>query len=438
MKQQLLISILLLFSAVYSFAQKELEFNNDRILVISGGGAKGAWGAGLAKRLSEDNKLYHHIIGTSTGALIAPYAILNKFDSLRYAYTSITSKDVFNRYPFREEKGHVKIRNINAIKSINRESIGDSYKLKKLISKFYLKNHYDKLKETNSSITVCVVNFRTGKTEYKSSKNYSHPDMINWIWASSNEPIFMNPYIDDVNKNRYYDGGLVDNVPLKYAIDSFAMIDSNVKYIDVIVHNPQQGMLDTSWGMDPLDKTEISYNVKLLQTLLRTIEILRTDVRINDLDEVNKNYNKTGFLQNDNDNIKVTIYYMPDFLIEKYQHDLRFEKALMMEAFDRGYQKKYVGIDSFLIPRGRVKEIVQNEEYAYECLLNEDKGQAQMCILEVTKLKSNYKKFNEVSQILEKTDDWNIIYETILKKNGNEMSEKNQQKFKTKLTEINK
>ncbi len=74
--------------------------SNDRIAVISGGGAYGAWGAGLSERLYNirlnnrkqfgDNPSvckncgdYRIVIGTSTGSLMAPLILVNRYADLR-------------------------------------------------------------------------------------------------------------------------------------------------------------------------------------------------------------------------------------------------------------------------------------------------------------------------------------------------------------------
>jgi hypothetical protein len=68
-------------------------------LVLSSGGADGAFGAGLLNGLSESGKRpdYAVVTGVSTGALMAPFAFAgSKYDgALRDAYTKITAADIF-------------------------------------------------------------------------------------------------------------------------------------------------------------------------------------------------------------------------------------------------------------------------------------------------------------------------------------------------------
>jgi hypothetical protein len=89
-------------------------------LAISGGGANGAYGAGLIYRWSEagDKPTFQLVTGVSTGALTAPFAFLGKdWDSqLRYAYSgpkvphllrsrgllSLLTPGVYSKAPLRE------------------------------------------------------------------------------------------------------------------------------------------------------------------------------------------------------------------------------------------------------------------------------------------------------------------------------------------------
>ena len=71
------------------------------VLAISGGGANGAYGAGLLKGWSQEGSrpVFKVVTGVSTGALIAPFAFLGKeYDNeLEKYYTTMSTKDVMAR-----------------------------------------------------------------------------------------------------------------------------------------------------------------------------------------------------------------------------------------------------------------------------------------------------------------------------------------------------
>jgi predicted acylesterase/phospholipase RssA len=68
-------------------------------LILTSGGADGAFGAGLLNGLTEAGKRpdYAVVTGVSTGALIAPFAFAgSRYDeALRKAYTEVTAADIF-------------------------------------------------------------------------------------------------------------------------------------------------------------------------------------------------------------------------------------------------------------------------------------------------------------------------------------------------------
>jgi predicted acylesterase/phospholipase RssA len=62
-------------------------------LVISGGGAYGAYGVGTIAGLDKD---YDVVAGVSTGALMGALVMLKKWDTLKDAYTSVNQKSIFD------------------------------------------------------------------------------------------------------------------------------------------------------------------------------------------------------------------------------------------------------------------------------------------------------------------------------------------------------
>jgi Patatin-like phospholipase len=85
---------------------KVLPPSNGAWLAMSGGGADGAFAAGLLNGWSQSGKRpdFSVVTGASIGALLAPYAFLGaKFDDdLRQAMVSITGADIFEDRPTHE------------------------------------------------------------------------------------------------------------------------------------------------------------------------------------------------------------------------------------------------------------------------------------------------------------------------------------------------
>jgi hypothetical protein len=95
---RLILSIIITLPFMSVFSQSTKPYN-DRLLVVGGGGARGAWGAGYAQYLTRKNGPYKVAFGTSTGSLMIPMIILNDLTTLKTAYTSVTQKSIFNINP---------------------------------------------------------------------------------------------------------------------------------------------------------------------------------------------------------------------------------------------------------------------------------------------------------------------------------------------------
>ena len=314
-------------------------FGQNRIMVISGGGAKGAWGGGLAEALHEkDYKEYKIVIGTSTGSLMAPFITLNAYDQLKEGYTNVRDKDIFNVRPFKTRgKKRGQLRPINAFLRIllARKSLGETKRLRKTIKRFFTDSLYQEIRKSPDSLEFIptVVNVNQSKTEFKSSKNYDYENIVNWMWASSNQPVFMSLYKERVNgKKQYYvDGGLKDFIPINKAIEIARK--ENIDSIDVIVHSKDYPT------EDPLKK------VGILKLIVRTLSIFSNDVKENDLysakllDRFGKKIQEASGRNKPSKNtgIVLTIYFMPDIDHDQISNSLLFDKEQMLQLWKRGY-----------------------------------------------------------------------------------------------------
>lgn len=304
----------------------------DRVLVISGGGARGAWGGGLAQALHESGKDYQVVIGTSTGSLLAPLAVIDSFARLEEAYTSVTHKDIFNVRPFYtkgKKKGQV--RGFNAFWRIitGRKTLGESKRLKKTIREYFTEAEFNAINRSpeNLEVIATVVNLQADSTEYKSSRDYSYEQMVDWIWASANQPVFMSLYkFRDENGERdyYADGGVKENVPIRQAIMKAREIGATE--IDVIIHSTDEPRLDSL------------HKLRILKLLARTIDLFSTEVRENDVD-IARLLGRMGGLNGLTEmaeGIKVTVYYMPAEDYNRIPNSLVFEKEDMGILWEKG------------------------------------------------------------------------------------------------------
>ena len=292
-----------------NFCYSQEKNDTKRTLIISGGGARGSWGAGFAKGLVESGKEYECVGGTSAGALIMSSVILNQFESLEMLFNTITNKDVYNVNPIRSN-GKIRV-----FKSILRalfgySSIGESKNLRKLIEKTFTEKDYKNILQQKKTLFCVTTNLNTSKKFIKSTNSSSYTDMLDWIWASASVPVLMKPVQKDGQS--WADGGLTDNVPIEGAL-----VNSS-KIIDVIVLFPQE---PTLWESSK----------KLTNIAGRTFNIIlntssKDDIIIGEL------------LAELAEGTELNIYYMPEEDANFLSNIFSFDNKFLSKGFSRGYK----------------------------------------------------------------------------------------------------
>lgn len=244
-----------------------MSAEQPKALVISGGGARGAWGVGVAKALSiAKSNEYQCLVGTSTGSLMGSLVLTKEFEKLEEAYTSVTQKSIFNVNPFTKKGG------INALVAgwrilRKKETFGESKPLREnLIPKFLTKATFDKIQQEGREFVATVTSLTNNEVAYKSTKEVGYEDMLDWIWASANQPVYMSNLCKD--GEIWADGGVKDYLPISQAINLGA------KHVDIIVHNTEE-LLSKNWQQ----------NGEPLKLLLRVINVLTVDVAEDNISE---------------------------------------------------------------------------------------------------------------------------------------------------------
>jgi NTE family protein len=304
--------------------ETSLSKENKRILVVSGGGSRGAWGAGFARYLSDKFGTYKVAYGTSTGSLMIPFVITNNFDELKEAYTSVKQKDIFETNPFKEN-GELKIPTLVWRILRGKPSLGETRNLRKLIDKFLTPEIYAQIRNPDNGLQfgVTVVNLRTAKRSVKCSTDIQDVDeMRDWMWASANQPLFMTYYPGKTN-GFYVDGGVYDTIPILPALQ-YAAAHEDIHNIDVIINQPKNPIVNDN--CEP--KT-------ILQGLSRVVELWKTEVADDDV--------LIGLLTADVDllaygpqTIVLNLYYFPSELYADNSYDLQFVKEKMQKLWAEG------------------------------------------------------------------------------------------------------
>lgn len=181
----------------------------DAALVLEGGGMRGAYTQAVLDVFIEHDIDFSYIVGISVGSGNA-MSFMSKqkgrtFDlSLNYSHSMVGLKQLFK---------HGSYFNLDRLfNELDKELFFD----------------YDAFKQNDSQFYVGAFNVETGKVDYfdKASIEKSNDPAI----ASSSLPILNK--MKRIGDNKYFDGGLVDAIPLNKAIE-----DGNEKIV-VVLTNP--------------------------------------------------------------------------------------------------------------------------------------------------------------------------------------------------------
>lgn len=235
----------------------------SRALVLSGGGDKGAFSVGVAKRLLEEGNSFDFFSGTSTGAMIAPLLAIGETDTLQRIYTNVKKSDILKTdHPY-----------------VRLAATGSMYEvspLRNLLNNTFSDSIYERIMNSGKHIFLSAVSLNNMQITYFTNSDYlkgnsrydvikwrNRPEMIEAIMASAVQPVLMPP--EKINGMTFADGGLRDFVPVDAAIDCRAE--------DILC-------IVTTTGKRYYDGNSFTNAVDIL---LKTIEIFSNDISDNDL-----------------------------------------------------------------------------------------------------------------------------------------------------------
>ena len=145
-------------------------------LAISGGGAQGAYGAGLLYGWSEHGTRpdFNMVTGISTGALTAPFAFLGSDydETLKSVYTQTSTKDILKKRNF--------------IKAILTDAMADTMPLKNTIAKYL----------THKVIEAIAKEHKRGRRLFIGTVNLDASRSV--IWNIGEIAVSNHPYKDEL------------------------------------------------------------------------------------------------------------------------------------------------------------------------------------------------------------------------------------------------
>lgn len=221
-------------------------------IVLSGGGAKGAFQVGVLDELVVQRGVKVDIVaGVSTGAIQALGLAQDDVPGLMQRWLRIRgNRDIYTERPLGALGG-----------LLGEDSIYDTKPLRRLIKGFADET---KLQASGRKLLLGVVNLGTGQFR---TIDETVPGIANWVYASCAMPVFFDPLTTRASagaKEQWVDGGVRNVTPLD------AALEFNPRGVIVVRASPkpQPGPVRTF--------------PNLIKIGLRAVDILQSEVSIND------------------------------------------------------------------------------------------------------------------------------------------------------------
>ena len=179
-------------------------------IVLSGGGAKGAYEVGVWKALRKLHIKYDIVTGTSIGALNGMMMAQREFYKCLRLWKNINYDVLYDNFKQINNSKEMYLEYLNKIV----EGGIDTVKIEQLIN-----NHYKPNKLYNSKISFGVVSYNlTTRKVVVSTKKNTRPDKLKkYILASATCFPFFKP--TKIDNDILVDGGYYDNLPINLAIE---------------------------------------------------------------------------------------------------------------------------------------------------------------------------------------------------------------------------
>lgn len=222
-------------------------------IVLSGGGAKGAFQVGVLDELITKRGIKPKIVcGTSTGAIQALAVAQNDVPKLVTQWMDIKrNSDIYSK---RALGAAGALFGVKALYGTNA--------LKKLIKDFA---DEERLKRTRIELRLGVVDLQSGDFR---TIDQRQPGIHNWVYASCAMPVFFDPLetkATDGTRKQWVDGGIRDVTPLSSALEL------NPRGIIVVRASPKPNVSAPKQFDD------------LVEIGLRSVAIQQAEVSINDV-----------------------------------------------------------------------------------------------------------------------------------------------------------
>lgn len=185
-----------------------------KAIVLSGGGAKGAYQIGVWKALRKLNYKYDIVTGTSVGALNGAFMVMNDYKNAVNFWQNISPKDIFDEQLTQDAETLDEKKEI--LLKYAKKAVKGGFSVQTLEKN--IERLLDTSKFFSSPINYGLVTFNLTnlKPLELEKKNLTKENLKDYLIASATcFPAFQ---IKKIDNEQYIDGGYYDNVPINLAI----------------------------------------------------------------------------------------------------------------------------------------------------------------------------------------------------------------------------
>lgn len=176
-------------------------------VILSGGGARGAYELGVVKALMEQGIVLDLAIGTSIGAINAACLAQDDMERWEKMWCSIRSHDIFHP---------LSLRRVTQLIRGQCKGLLDNSPLEQLLRR---ELDLDKIKLSRTIVGWCMTDLCTQETSLATADMMKDMDeLIDTLMATSAVPLAFPPRAVR-GTGLYIDGGLVRNTPMKFALE---------------------------------------------------------------------------------------------------------------------------------------------------------------------------------------------------------------------------
>lgn len=209
-------------------------------LVLSGGGAKGAYEVGAWKALLDMGFEIGGVYGASAGSINAAAVAMGDFEVARDAWLNLTYDHVMKLSPELEQivasygKGITLDQISKLLREISKTGGVDVDPMKEYLSAIISE---EKIRAAEIDMGLVVYDVTDARDEMLYKEDIPEGELVDYVLASGNFPIFQRQKIDGLT---FMDGGVYSNIPVEMALkkgykDIVAIIIGGERLEDVLV-----------------------------------------------------------------------------------------------------------------------------------------------------------------------------------------------------------